>query len=502
MSTSDLSRAIVVAVYMAVTTACGSTDEQAAGDLGAKSESAPTGESTAIYTAAPPTIVPTNPPVTATEIAPRASPSPGQIGVVVTEADPTATSVAPTSSPTLPATPTVSVPTGTSAPSNAILAGSSKYGPFAEELQNTFQAAVDIEFATAPEKAALSVAVYTKDTMWSYATGIADTEVDIAADTPILIGSTSKTFVSALLLTQIENGRYTLNDSLETVLSDHPDYSSFDQSKVNPAVTIAEMMSMTSGLADYNENFKGKAGLFSAISWRPADNINLLQSPYEEPGAFQYVDTNLVLLGLIAELHGGQDLYTLYRETFLEPLGVTAVFLSPDTTPPNTARPYDDLSNYGNGFGNLIDAAPYSFDHYITGQGRIRWACCGIVSTAADMARWGYELYSAQGSAISEASRSVLLNSLSEAPVSFQGSAQHYGYFIAKRNFTLGDASEVTAYGHPGGGGGYSSLLRYSPELDLAVSVLANSPLKFQGSCGDYAPRSCIAAAIFGAYAQ
>jgi len=29
---------------------------------------------------------------------------------------------------------------------------------------------------------------------------------------------------------------------------------------------------------------------------------------------FEYVDTNFVLLGLIAELHGRQNLYTLYRE--------------------------------------------------------------------------------------------------------------------------------------------------------------------------------------------
>ena len=32
-------------------------------------------------------------------------------------------------------------------------------------------------------------------------------------------------------------------------------------------------------------------------------------------------------------------------------------------------------------------------------------------------------------------------------------------------------------YGHPGGGGGYSSVLMYSPKLDIAISVLANSEL-------------------------
>jgi CubicO group peptidase (beta-lactamase class C family) len=484
-----------IAVFMALVTACDSTAEEVSAIEVAKSESAPTVSPSAVHTAAPPTVAPRQPSATATVVVLTSSPVPKPTEVVQVEADTMATNVVPVSSPTPLATSTTAMTTTT-----PVVASSSSYRTFSDSLQEAFQTAVDTEFAAAVEKASLSVAVYTDNTMWTYAVGTADTGVDISVDTPILIGSTSKTFVSALVLTQIENGFYSLNDSIGTVLLEHPDYASFDRSKVNPEVTIRELLSMTSGLADYNENIKGKVGLFSATSWKPADNINLLQSPYEMPGAFEYVDTNLVLLGLIAELHGGQDLYTLYRTTFLDPLRISAAFLSPDTTPPNTARPYDDLSNYSGGFGNLIDSAPYSFEYYITGQGRIRWACCGIISTPQNIVRWAYELYSSNGKAISESSRSILFDSLSEDPVLFQGSKQNYGYFIAKRTFTLPGSIEVNAYGHPGGGGGYSSLLRYSPQLDLAVSVLANSPLKFQGACEEYAPRSCIAAAIFGAY--
>ncbi|MDP6633223.1 MAG: hypothetical protein QGI51_06965, partial [Dehalococcoidales bacterium] len=35
--------------------------------------------------------------------------------------------------------------------------------------------------------------------------------------------------------------------------------------------------------------------------------------------------------------------------------------------------------------------------------------------------------------------------------------------------------SSITAYGHPGSGGGYVSDLFYSPELDMSISVLVNS---------------------------
>lgn len=400
------------------------------------------------------------------------------------------------------ALPTVTEPTATAESKEVSFASPADYDRFSSEEEQAFRQVVEDEFGAATEKAGISVAVYDGDRLWTYAMGEADTGRNIDIDTPILVGSTSKTFVSALVLNQIEKGYYGLADTVGVILADHPDYASFDQTKVNSEVTISEMLSMTSGLADYNENFKGKAGLFSAPDWKPADNINLLQSEYSMPGKFEYVDTNLVLLGLIAEKYGENDLYSLYREEFLEPLGISALFLSAEAVPGNTARPYDDISNYGGTFGNLIDAAPYSFEHYSKGQGRVRWACCGLISTPENMARWGYELYSRKGKAVSEESRKVLYRSTEGDLVNFQGSKQNYGYYLAKRMFTLSDSSEISAYGHPGGGGGYSSLLRYSPELDLSISILANSTLSFQGECVDYAPRSCIASGIFDAYSQ
>ena len=445
--------------------------------------------------------------VQATEIATSIPPRPTKVmpspTAVIKATQAEQIEITPVATPTIEAaSPTVSVPTATVATKEVSFIAATEYDSFSTEQQDAFREIVDAEFDAAKEKASISVAVYGGNRLWTYATGEADTGKDITVDTPILIGSTSKTFVSALVLHQIEKGHYGLDDALETVLVDHPDYPSFDQTKVNAAVTVREMLSMTSGLADFNENFKGKAGLFSAQEWKPADNINLLQSGYSSPGNFKYVDTNLVLLGLIAEKYGENDLYGLYNQEFLKPLGISAVFLTESTTPENTARPYDDISNYGGSFGNLIDAAPYSFGHYSKGQGRIRWACCGLISTAENMARWGYELYSDNGKALSPDNRNILIQSLSDNQVNFQGNMQNYGYFIAKRVFALANGTEITAYGHPGGGGGYSSLLRYSPELDISVSVLANSTLSFQGHCGEYAPRTCTAIGIFEAYSQ
>ena len=377
---------------------------------------------------------------------------------------------------------------------------------FSEDMQAAFQTIVDDEFSFATQKAGISVAVYSGDKLWTYATGIADSGIGMTVDTPIPIGSTSKTFMSALVLSQIEAGLYNLADSLEAVLSRHPAYASFDLEKINPQVSIEQLLSMRSGLPHYDENRDGKKKFFKkATPWKPSDNVNLVQSAYAAPGAFDYNDTNLVLLGLIAEFQSGRSLYDLYKKQFFDPLGVTVWFPPQDIVPSGTARPYGNLSPRADGFGNLIDAAPYTFDYFWVGQSRIRYPCCGLISTPKDTARWAYELYSANGLAISELARTRLLGSLLNDLVHFAGIQRYYGYFVTKQTSSIPGSATVTI-GHPGGGAGYVSLLRYAPDLDLAVSVLQNSLWYGPGKCAAKRQRigirRCIASRIFSAYAQ
>ena len=143
------------------------------------------------------------------------------------------------------------------------------YASFNDNLKSEFTKAVKREFNAASKKAGISVAVYTKDKMWLYSQGIADSTTEMTINTPILIGSTSKTLVSSLILMQIEQGLYNIDSSLESVLSGHPDYSTFDKNIINPKVTIEELLSMRSGLPDFNDNRKGISGLFKSSSWKP-----------------------------------------------------------------------------------------------------------------------------------------------------------------------------------------------------------------------------------------
>ena len=389
---------------------------------------------------------------------------------------------------------------------------SKDYGEFGTGLRTEFQAAVDNEFSALEEKAGISVAVYTNGKLWTYATGEADKGVDMTVETPLLISSTSKTFLSALILAQIEKGLYELTDPLGTVLANHPDFASFAPDKV-----IEEILTMSSGMDDFSYNIEGKAASFKQPVWTPSDTVKLIQSPFSAPGTFKYNDTNVVLLGIVAEFYAGESLADLYREAFLTRLNMTAVILpeegiawhtqlfndpADDFTLPRMAMPYRDVSPWGGaGFGNMLHTAPFELGYYLGAVGRLRYGCCGIISTPENVARWAYELYRPNGSAISVTARNQLLNSFSGARIPpWGGTNESYGYFASKRTFNLPDSTTITAYGHPGGGGGYASLMRYSPELDLSISILANSEMSFRGSCGPEKPMNCIAAAIFAAY--
>ena len=121
---------------------------------------------------------------------------------------------------------------------------SDDYQTFTSSLSSSFEDAVNSDFTAIEEKAGISIAVYTDDKLWTYATGEANVGVPITTGTPLFISSMSKTFLSAIILKQIEDGLYKKTDSLEAALSNHPDYQSFDPNKINPQVTIQELLTM------------------------------------------------------------------------------------------------------------------------------------------------------------------------------------------------------------------------------------------------------------------
>jgi D-alanyl-D-alanine carboxypeptidase len=348
---------------------------------------------------------------------------------------------------------------------------------FADVLQKQFKEAVDEHFDAATEKAGISVAVYQGDYLWRYAKGKASSSAEMTVGTPTLIRSTSKTFLAGLVLQQIDEGLYSLSDTLGSVLSGNKDYEALDKDVINPDVTIEQILTMTSGIRNVTDNYRPEyTELQGSQNWRPVDVVRLVIAEFGPPGTYEYSNTNSMLLGLIAEHAGRQQLNELYKSALFDPLGIVAVLLPQDAPPPDTARPHDDRSQWGGtGFGDIMDISHHGADWYLA-TGKTSWAAAGIITTPENMARWAYELLSDQGSALSPTARARLLDSFTGPLIAIGGSQpEHlYGYHVTRTTLTLSN-NPITAYGHPGGGGGYVSDLFYSPELDISISVLVNS---------------------------
>ena len=59
------------------------------------------------------------------------------------------------------------------------------YASFNDSLKSEFTKAVEREFNAASKRAGISVAVYTKDKLWVYSQGIADSTTEMTINTPI-----------------------------------------------------------------------------------------------------------------------------------------------------------------------------------------------------------------------------------------------------------------------------------------------------------------------------
>ena len=380
---------------------------------------------------------------------------------------------------------------------------STSYAPFPEVLQSAFSASLNSEFRSALPRMGISAAVYQNGKLWSEAAGMANDSTPMTTATPIGVKSSSKTLLSALILSQIEDGLYDLDDRVSALLKTHRGYQSLDKSLI-PDATVEELLTQTSGVAeDVQTGFKAFVVMMDS-NWEPSDFFDLIQDSPNPPGTFKYAGPNSFLLGMIAEHLGGNRLNALYQEKLLEPLSIQAVLLPRIEIPAGMATPYDDRSGYGgsSGFGDLTQIPMYSEVNFIKADARLSWASAGIVSTPENMARWAYELFSPKGSAVSSEVRAQLSRSFREATISLAATPQRYGFHIALKEHQLSDGSYVTTYGHPGGGGGYASALFYAPSLDLAISILTNSDLgQLLGTCAsrseDTSPFDCITRDVF-----
>jgi CubicO group peptidase (beta-lactamase class C family) len=294
------------------------------------------------------------------------------------------------------------------------------------------------------------------------------------------IASMSKSFTAAAVLLLAERGAVRLDSPVSTYVPEFGKIRPYTQD--SPPVTVAHLLSMSSGLATDDPWADRQESL-------PADQFEAevargLRAVAAPGTAFEYSNTGYALLGAIVSRATDRPFPEFIGETFLAPLGLE------HTTYDFSTVPDDRLTR---GYFKLKAGAPWE-EQAFSGPGAYS-SIGGVLSCIDDLALWVQWLADGfpardglDAGPLSRASRRAMQTAhIAIPPVLRAGSS--------RGRLTVQEASEIGGYGyglfigqdpvfgtnaeHPGGYPGYGTSMRWHLDSGLGVIVLAN---------GRYAP--------------
>jgi D-alanyl-D-alanine carboxypeptidase len=298
-------------------------------------------------------------------------------------------------------------------------------------------------------------------TVIGLASGFADTATrePMEPGSLLLQGSVGKTYVAAVALQLVQEGRLDLDARVSAYLGGEP---WFGQLPNHEDVTVRQLMNHTSGIVRYEFNERFIADLLAQPDkvWRPEEQIAYLfgsEPPFAAGAGWDYSDTNYLILGLIIERLTGATYYAEVRRRVLQPLSLTS------TVPSDSRRIPGLVQGYG-GPDSPFGPDEMLVDGVLAFNPQFEWTGGGMASTAEDLARWGKALY--EGQAFDPALLPVMLDGV---PARL-GPNTRYGLGVIIRPTPLGES-----WGHSGYFPGYLTEMAYFPQHRLAVAVQVNS---------------------------
>lgn len=291
-------------------------------------------------------------------------------------------------------------------------------------------------------------------TVHTVAEGVADRAAGTAISTEdrFRIGSVTKTFSAVVLLQLVDEGRISLDTSVNTYL---PGLLPDDR------ITVRHVLSHRSGLYDYtNDMFAKTVPGFEAVrnkvfSYRDLVALSLRKPLTNTPGAtYAYSNTNFVVVGMLIEQATGRPVSAEYDDRVIKPLGLTdTAYVHPKTAIPGRhAKGYLTPDEAG---GPLVDSTAQTAS----------WAqsAGAVISSGRDLntflsALLGGRLMSAAG----------LAQMQQWTPVN---STQGYGLGLRRRDLSCG----VSVYGHTGTVQGYYTYAFASKDGRRTVTAVANT---------------------------
>lgn len=302
-----------------------------------------------------------------------------------------------------------------------------------------------------PDSPGLSIAVARgSTTLHERVVGSGNLElgVPISAASVFQVASVSKQFTAMSILLLEQQGRLSIEDSVQKYLPEFPDYGA--------PLTIRHLLNHTGGLRDVYTLHQAlgspeeDSGPWNDILVRRLAAQRGLNFP---PGTdFQYNNGGYVLLATIVQRVSGMSLQDFLDANIFKPLGMAHTRLDDD--PQRLVR--NRVTGYARP-GDKWRRARQEIGHPGSGGNT------GILSTATDLMRWERNFIDGK------VGGKALIEKMTTPAVLANGTTLPYGLGV----WTMADRG-VKAIQHGGGAPGFSTQTIYYPEHGLTIVVLAN----------------------------
>lgn len=295
---------------------------------------------------------------------------------------------------------------------------------------------------------------------WSTTNGYADllSRAPITTDMHFRIGSNTKTFVGTLILQLADSGRVNLDAPVNTYLG--PEMSAYMSAYDGSRITVRHLLNHTSGIFNFTaDSAWGNAFISEPYKQYFPQELLILANNHAGAsnapvfGSFSYSNTNYVLLGLIIKKVSGMA----YEDAVAN--GITTPYGLSHTVVPR--------------LGDTSIPAPHSRGYWEDGEtGTLHdvtvrdsstvWASGNMISTIADLARWGELL----------GKGTLLTAGMQTQRMQLVLMSDHLSY-------GLGVVKDVNAnlVGHQGGMVGYTSQVYYVPDKGYTLAFFYNRTL-------------------------
>ncbi len=268
----------------------------------------------------------------------------------------------------------------------------------------------------------------------------------VTPDTLFRLGSTTKMFTAAALVSLAEDGKLRLDAPIGQYVKDLPPHFA--------RLTTHQLLTHTAGVTDETHRYGplDEASLGREIRGWKEDFL------FAPPGkVYSYSNPGYRIAGLVAEEVGGKPYADVLADRLFRPLGMRR-----STFRPTMAMTYPLAQGHETAGGGTSVIRPAS-------ESAAGWPAGSLFSSANDLSRWAVAFLNDGKLDGKEVLPPAVIAKLSTKHVTVPG-GRHYGYGLA-----IAEHRGVPVVEHGGSRAGYGSFIRFLPDQKAAVIVLCNT---------------------------